>query len=65
MAGADQADPSRREAWPVRMLPLPALILLAAVVGCVGGIYGIGGGPILAPILIGTGRRRGKLLPLR
>jgi uncharacterized protein len=47
------------------MLPLPALILLAAVVGCVGGIYGIGGGPILAPILIGTGRRRGKLLPLR
>ena len=36
--------------------PLPVLILLAVVVGCVGGIYGIGGGSILAPILIGTGR---------
>lgn len=39
------------------MLPLTALILLAAVVGCVGGIYGIGGGSILAPILIGSGRK--------
>ncbi len=35
---------------------MPVLILLAAVVGCVGGIYGIGGGSILAPVLIGTGR---------
>jgi hypothetical protein len=33
----------------------PALILLAVAVGCVGGIYGIGGGSILAPVLIGTG----------
>ncbi len=32
---------------PVR--PGPVLILLAAAVGCVGGIYGIGGGSILAP----------------
>jgi uncharacterized protein len=32
------------------------LVPIAAVVGCVGGIYGIGGGAILAPILIGSGR---------
>jgi uncharacterized membrane protein YfcA len=44
------------EPRPARAMPLPALVLLAAVVGCVGGIYGIGGGSILAPILIGTGR---------
>ena len=31
------------------------LIVLAAV-GCVGGIYGIGGGSVLAPVLIGSGR---------
>ena len=33
------------------------LVALAAVVGCVGGIYGIGGGAFLAPVLIGIGRR--------
>jgi uncharacterized membrane protein YfcA len=44
------------EVRPARAVPAPVLILLAAVVGCVGGIYGIGGGSILAPILIGTGR---------
>jgi uncharacterized membrane protein YfcA len=32
------------------------LVPIAAVVGCVGGIHGIGGGSILAPILIGSGR---------
>jgi uncharacterized membrane protein YfcA len=46
----------RGAARPGRAVPLPALALLAVVVGCVGGIYGIGGGSILAPILIGTGR---------
>jgi uncharacterized membrane protein YfcA len=35
-------------------LVAPVLILLAAVVGCVGGIYGIGGGAFLAPALTGT-----------
>jgi uncharacterized membrane protein YfcA len=44
------------QARPARLIPLPALVLLAAAVGCVGGIYGIGGGSILAPILIATGR---------
>jgi uncharacterized membrane protein YfcA len=32
-------------------------------VGCVGGIYGIGGGSILAPILIGTGRPAREVAP--
>jgi uncharacterized protein len=50
--------PARHGAEPrrARSIPVPVLVLLAAVVGCVGGIYGIGGGSILAPILIGTGR---------
>ena len=51
------APPDRGRDRPVRLIPVPALIVLAAVVGCVGGIYGIGGGSILAPILIGSGRR--------
>jgi uncharacterized protein len=45
------------------MIPAPALIVLAAAVGCVGGIYGIGGGSILAPILVGTGRRPAEVAP--
>jgi uncharacterized protein len=48
---------------PVRALSDPVLIMLAAVVGCVGGIYGIGGGSILAPILIGTGRPPAQAAP--
>jgi uncharacterized membrane protein YfcA len=40
-----------------------ALPVLAAVVGCVGGIYGIGGGSILAPILIGDGRAPAEVAP--
>ena len=51
------------EVRPARAFPAPALILLAAVVGCVGGIYGIGGGSILAPILIGSGRRPAEVAP--
>jgi uncharacterized membrane protein YfcA len=39
------------------------LILLPAVVGCGGGIYGIGGGSILAPILIGSGRKPAEVAP--
>jgi uncharacterized membrane protein YfcA len=37
--------------------------VLAAAVGCVGGIYGIGGGSILAPILIGSGRSPTEVAP--
>ena len=39
------------------------LVVLAAVVGCVGGIYGIGGGSILAPVLIGSGRKPVEVAP--
>jgi uncharacterized membrane protein YfcA len=48
---------------PARIIPPPVLILLSAVVGCVGGIYGIGGGSILAPVLIGTGRPAAEVAP--
>jgi uncharacterized membrane protein YfcA len=48
---------------PARVIPAPVLILLAAAVGCVGGIYGIGGGSILAPLLIGTGRPPSQVAP--
>jgi uncharacterized protein len=44
-------------------IPGPVLVLAAAVVGCIGGIYGIGGGSILAPILIGTGRPAPEVAP--
>jgi uncharacterized protein len=46
-----------------RLIPAPVLVVLAAAVGCVGGIYGIGGGSILAPILIGSGRRPAEVAP--
>jgi uncharacterized protein len=55
-----RAGPAARR---VRVIPLPALVLLAGAVGCVGGIYGIGGGSILAPILIGTGRPPAEVAP--
>ena len=50
-------------ARPARAIPAPILIILAAVVGCIGGIYGIGGGVILAPILIGSGQRASEVAP--
>ena len=48
---------------PLRVIPSPILILLATAVGCVGGIYGIGGGSILAPVLIGAGRPASQVAP--
>jgi hypothetical protein len=48
---------------PARLIPAPVLVLLAAAVGCVGGIYGIGGGSILAPVLIGSGRPATEVAP--
>ena len=39
------------------------LVALAAAVGCVGGIYGIGGGSIPAPVLIGSGRKPAEVVP--
>lgn len=38
-----------------RPLTSPALVALALGVGVVGGVYGIGGGSILSPILVGSG----------
>jgi Sulfite exporter TauE/SafE len=51
--------PARTDApsRPATQIPVSLLVVLAVVVGCVGGIYGIGGGAILAPILIGSGMR--------
>jgi uncharacterized protein len=40
-----------------------ALAMLAAAVGCVGGIYGVGGGSILAPMLVGSGRSPTEVAP--
>jgi uncharacterized membrane protein YfcA len=56
---AREDDPDRA----ARLIPAPMLVVLAATVGCVGGIYGIGGGSILAPVLIGTGRRPSQVAP--
>jgi uncharacterized membrane protein YfcA len=56
---APRGDPGRR----ARLIPVPVLVVLAAIVGCVGGIYGIGGGSILAPILIGSGRPASEVAP--
>jgi uncharacterized protein len=44
-------------------IPTPVLMLTAALVGCVGGIYGIGGGSILSPLLIGSGRPAADVAP--
>ena len=52
-------EPGRR----VRVIASPVLVVLAAVVGCAGGIYGIGGGSILAPVLIGSGRPAAEVAP--
>ncbi len=50
-------DPAR----PARHIPASVLVLLACLVGCVGGIYGIGA--VLAPILIGSGRKPSEVAP--
>jgi uncharacterized protein len=52
-----------REPRPARQIPARVLVFLAALTGCVGGIYGIGGGSILAPILIGSGRPAAEVAP--
>jgi hypothetical protein len=38
-------------------------VLLALIVGTVGGIYGVGGGSILAPILVGLGYGLAEVAP--
>ena len=54
---------ARQPDRPARLIPAPLLMALAAAVGCVGGIYGIGGGAFLAPVLIGSGRKPSEVAP--
>jgi uncharacterized membrane protein YfcA len=63
LADPDQARPPGRSRPPGPAIPAPALMALAVVVGCVGGIYGIGGGAFLAPVLIGSGRKPSEAAP--
>jgi uncharacterized protein len=58
-----QRPPSDAPPKPARSIPVPVLIVLAVAVGCVGGIYGIGGGSILAPVLVGSGRKPSEVAP--
>jgi uncharacterized protein len=55
--------PRARPAQPGPRIAAPVLVALSAAVGCIGGIYGIGGGSILAPILIGSGRPPSEVAP--
>ena len=57
--GARDRAPDR----PARRIPVSVLVALAVVTGCVGGIYGIGGGAILSPVLIGSGRSASEVAP--
>jgi uncharacterized protein len=59
---ARHRDPARPTP-PARQIPAPVLIFLACLTGCVGGTYGIGGGAILSPILIGSGRPASEVAP--
>jgi uncharacterized protein len=54
---------TRQPDRPARLIPAPMLMVLAAVVGCAGGIYGIGGGAVLAPVLIGSGHKPSEAAP--
>ncbi|MER7577708.1 sulfite exporter TauE/SafE family protein [Streptomyces sp. NPDC126514] len=55
--------PGRHQAPPAAELSAPALTGLALAVGIVGGIYGIGGGSILGPILVGRGLPVARVAP--
>jgi uncharacterized protein len=53
---ASHPGPQAKSGEPDPKITSSVLVVLSAAVGSVGGIYGIGGGSILAPILIGSGR---------
>lgn len=65
LSPAQPADPAQdaRRPRPLHLRRPSVLITLAMIVGCVGGIYGIGGGSILSPILIASGRRPYDVAP--
>ena len=52
-----------RRAVTARPLSRRMITVLALLVGVVGGIYGIGGGSILGPILVGTGMSVATVAP--
>jgi uncharacterized protein len=54
--------PARRAAGGKAPSPV-SIIALAAVVGVAGGVYGIGGGSILGPILVGRGMPMAMVAP--
>ncbi|MET0421461.1 MAG: sulfite exporter TauE/SafE family protein [Acidimicrobiia bacterium] len=56
-----RADEPRAGRW--RIDGSAPLVAISALVGCVGGIYGIGGGSILAPMLISFGRSPREVAP--
>lgn len=56
-------DVPRVSAAPTSRLSPRRLAVIAMAVGCVGGIYGIGGGSILAPILMRSGRSPSEVAP--
>jgi hypothetical protein len=53
----------RTDVRRVPQLSPMAIVAIATVVGGVGGMYGIGGGSILAPVLIGSGRPASDVAP--
>ncbi|MFI9772702.1 TSUP family transporter [Streptomyces sp. NPDC052415] len=55
--------PGRHQVPSAAELSGPALSCLALAVGVVGGIYGIGGGSILGPILVGRGLPVARVAP--
>lgn len=55
--------PRRRESGPVSNWVTTHLVIAAFVVGFVGGIYGIGGGSILSPLLVAGGLTVGLVAP--
>src|SRR5689334_20441739 len=59
------SSPPRLAVRPVPGRQIPGLVLtaLASLVGCIGGIYGVGGGSILAPVLITAGYPPGEVAP--
>jgi uncharacterized membrane protein YfcA len=55
---------ARRHPTATKAAPRPrTLVLLALTVGVIGGIYGIGGGSLIAPLLVGRGMAVAKVAP--
>ena len=48
---------------PAGPLPTRTIVVLALIVGVIGGIYGIGGGSLLGPVLVGRGHPVAQVAP--